>query len=176
MKKLTAVTGFGLSLFLIAGCAVSMGDDFTLPRDGIGGADGEARLLYITDYNLETYVPIPYTGELPVTRVTHRGDLEAEVLWKDAGGGLLPSLGLFTAGAVYQAEITITPKDGYVFYDENEFVYREGRVDAQKDGGGASVRIVAVTYKSAQERPNTESIDVHIEWPDTEDIGIRFNW
>jgi hypothetical protein len=162
MKKLTVRMGLGMFLFLLAGCAVSMGDDFILPGNEVNS--GTEYGAYITEYNLEAYVPIPYTGEVPVVQVAHRGDLDAAVIWKDAKGNSLNNLTNFVGGVVYRAEIKITPKNGYVFYSTQSFGYRAGRVTTQGEEGGSSERTVTVTYRAAQERPEDE------------DLGFEFFW
>jgi hypothetical protein len=162
VKKLKVLIGSGVFSLMLAGCAVSMGEDFVLPMSGRnGGAEYGA---YVTEYNLETYVPLPYTGEVPVVQVTHRGDLEASIIWKNAGGSVV-NINRFEEGVVYRAEIKITPKNGYLFYSAQMFIYRAGRVTAQEDDGGVSERTIMVTYKPAQERSEDEGLGFEFNWP-----------
>jgi hypothetical protein len=133
---------------MLAGCAFSLGEDYTVTRNE------ESRRVYIVDYNLDAYVPIPRIGEAPVVHLDNLEDLEVKVLWKDAGGEPLPSFAAFEAGTIYQAEIQLTPKPGYEFYSSQLFTYRGDKIKKQQDDGGAAVRIITVTYKALLD-PNT---------------------
>jgi hypothetical protein len=110
--------------------------------------DGNSALIYISDYDLQNYVPIPSTGQMPVSAVSSRGDLEAAIIWKDQSGNVIPGLTIFES-SVYQAEITLTPKEGYGFSPSHAFGYHPGKVTAQIDDMGESARLVTVTYNNA---------------------------
>jgi hypothetical protein len=140
-RSLFAVLSGFLAVFLLAGCALPLGENYTMPRNDEGGG------VYITDYNLETYVPIPYIGDPPVVQVTHQRDLEVNVHWKGGDGESL-SFDAFQSNTSYTAEIKITPKNGYVFDSTQMFLYRADKVTDQQDDGDASARTVTVTYKS----------------------------
>jgi hypothetical protein len=103
--------------------------------------------VYIVDYNLETYVPIPRIGDAPVVHLDNLEELEVKVLWKDAVGSPLASLTAFAPDTIYQAEIEITPKAGYEFYPAQRFGYRDIKITSQEDDGGAVNRIITVIYK-----------------------------
>jgi hypothetical protein len=138
MKKLVGFIGFCIFPLLIAGCALPLGENYTIPRNDS---------VYITDYKLDAYVPIPYIGEAPVVQVNSRGDLEVKVLWKDVRGKALPSLAVFAPDTIYQAEIQITPKNGCDFSSTQLFAYNEEAVIKQQDDGETPVRTIRVIYK-----------------------------
>jgi hypothetical protein len=141
MKKLMVLCS--LTVLILGGCAFSLGDDFTIPRDT------KEKGTYIVDYNLQTYVPAPVAGEQAVKLVTKRGDLEASVTWKDQDGNELPALGTFQADTVYQAEIELTPREGYLFNLAINFAYPLGKIADQSDNGGNPTRIVTVIYNNS---------------------------
>jgi hypothetical protein len=127
---------------LAAGCAVPLGEDYLITRDGAG-------IIYITNYNLQDYVPIPDKGEQPVTRVGGRGDLDITVTWKDETGADVPQpFETFAPSTVYRAELKISAKEGYVFYS-TPFAYPTGKVQTQTDDLGDPVRTVIVTYNNS---------------------------
>jgi hypothetical protein len=129
-----------------AGCALPVGDDYVIPRNENPGT------TYITNYNLQMYVPIPNTGEQPVQGVTNREDVEVKVLWKDTGGTGVPlPFETFLGNTVYQAEMTITAKDGYEFYSTIPFTYPDGKVTFQRDDLKNSIRHITVTYNNSDD-------------------------
>jgi hypothetical protein len=140
---------------LMAGCAVPLGQDYVLTRDGGGTA-------YITDYNLLDYVPVPKPGERPII-LADRADLSMSVVWKDSTGVGVPlPFDTFAAGTVYQAEIRVTPKSGYVFYS-TPFVYPAGKISAQIDDLGDSARTVMVTYNNSDDWDITFITDYNLQ-------------
>jgi formylglycine-generating enzyme required for sulfatase activity len=150
-RSLLLFSGFLACLFLAA-CALPAGEDYIVHRNDLNGGNGG----YIIDYNLETYVPLPYIGDPPVVQVTNRGDLEMNILWKDAVGVPL-SMEDFDAievGTIYSVDIQITPKNGYQFFAGQFFSYRNGRVTDQQDDGGEAARTVTVTYKAPLDPAN----------------------
>jgi hypothetical protein len=146
MKKtgmLAILCGFaGLVLW---GCAVPLGEDFTIPRD-----TKETR-TYIVDYNLQNYIPVPVKDEPAVKLVSRRADLDATVTWKDENGNELPTLGSFEGNKVYKAEIRLTPRAGYLFNPSINFAYHPGKVEEQNDSRGNPTRIVTVTYNNSDD-------------------------
>jgi hypothetical protein len=152
-KVLTVLCGTAL---LIAGCAVPLGEDYLITRDGTG-------LIYITDYNLQTYVPIPEAGRRPVTLVNDREDLDISVVWKDENGReiALP-FESFAANTVYQAEIKITPKPGYGFYSI-PFTYPAGKVSVQIDDLGDPTRTITVIYNNSDDAAITYITDYNLQ-------------
>jgi hypothetical protein len=74
MKGLKILIILGSTALLIGGCAVPLGEDYLLTRDG-------SDVIYISDYNLQTYVPIPRAEDPPVTTINNRGDLDVDVAW-----------------------------------------------------------------------------------------------
>jgi hypothetical protein len=137
-----------LALMVFAGCALPLGDDFTIPKE-------RGNWSYIIDYNLQHYVPAA-GGIAPVKAVLNRRDLEVTVVWRDeAGRNITRSLANFAENAVYQADITLTAKIGYTFDPEVNFQYPAETVTAQSDDdtdtedpGRTQKRTVTVTYKA----------------------------
>jgi hypothetical protein len=141
----------------LAACALPVGEDYIIPRKDLGESGG-----YILDYNLDTSVPLPYTGEIPVVQVSSRGDLEMAVRWKDAAGADLPNLTAFVADKIYTADIQITPKNGYQFLADQPFTYRAGSIADQQDDGEAP-RTVTVKYYPAKDRPGGASAGTSVK-------------
>jgi hypothetical protein len=139
-----------LTLIVLAGCALPVGDDFSILREN-GGSEYTA---YITDYNLEAYVPLPYIGDTPVVQVTHRRDLYLQVFWKNAAGQPLDSLTAFEARTIYRADIKITPNNGYTLDSSQKFIYRAGKVSSQTDDRKSPTRTVTITYKAPLDPAN----------------------
>jgi hypothetical protein len=143
MKGLKFVIGVYCAVWLIAGCAVPLGEDYTLTRDGDPGAG----ITFITNYNLPDYVPIPAPGERPVN-LLNRSDLDVVVVWKDEAGMDLPTtFETFLADTVYKAEIQLTANPGYAF-SGTFFTYPPGKINTQIDDGGDPTRTVTVTYNN----------------------------
>ncbi|MDR2629834.1 MAG: carbohydrate-binding domain-containing protein [Spirochaetaceae bacterium] len=142
---------------LVAACAIPLGEDYIITRDGAAG------LTYITDYNLQTYVPIPAARQRPVTLVNDREDLEMRVVWKDEAGAAIPlPFDAFAANTVYRAEIKIVPKPGYGFYS-TPFVYPIGKISVQIDDLGDSARTVTVTYNNSDDWEITFITDYNLQ-------------
>jgi hypothetical protein len=142
---------------LIAGCAVPLGEDYLITR---GGSD----LIYITDYNLQSYIPVPKTGEGPITLVDNRGDLEMSVVWKDTAGTEIPlPFDAFLPNTEYQAEIRITAKPGYGFYPSTPFAYPEGKIKSQNDDLGEPARIIRVAYNNSDDADITYITDYNLQ-------------
>jgi hypothetical protein len=85
----------------------------------------DADKTFITDYDLQSYVPIPMAGEKPVRRVDNRTDLSVVVVWKDETGNEITGEDFtFALGAIYQANITLTAATpDYLFSAAKNFVY-----------------------------------------------------
>jgi hypothetical protein len=157
MKGFKVFIVLGCMALLIAACALPLGEDYLLTRDGND-------ITYIADYNLQTYVPIPKTGEGPITVVNNRGDLEVSVIWKDSAGTKIPlPFDRFLANTVYQAEIRITAKSGYGFYPSTPFAYPDGKITNQNDDLGSSTRIIAVTYNNSDDADITFITDYNLQ-------------
>jgi hypothetical protein len=61
--------------------------------------------------------------------------MDVAAAWKDGNGQALDGdFNAFVLGAVYQADITLTPKEGFSFDPAISFKYPEGTVDAQPEG------------------------------------------
>jgi hypothetical protein len=135
----------GFAALILWGCAVPLGEDFTIPRDT------EENGTYIVDYNLQNYIPVPVKDEPAVKLVSQRADLDAAVTWKDEDGNELPTLGSFEGGKVYKAEIRLTPRAGYRFNPSIDFAYHPGKVEEQNDSRGNPTRIVTVTYNNSDD-------------------------
>jgi hypothetical protein len=135
-----------ITMGLIAGCALPVGDDYVISRNEGPGT------TYITDYNLQSYVPIPNTGKPPVHAISNREDVEVKVLWKNAGGTEVPPpFKTFLGNTVYQAEITVAAKNGYGFYPAIAFVYPDGKITSQYDDLKKSTRHITVTYNNSDD-------------------------
>jgi hypothetical protein len=146
MNRLKTLTVYCAAL-LIAGCAVPLGEDFTLTR---GGVSGDSAVTYISNYDLQNYVPIPDTGDQPVTSVNNRGDLEISVEWKTAGTDVPLPFDVFLPATFYTAKIRITAKPGYAFYS-TPFSYPDGKTQNTIDDLGESTRTITVLYNSSDE-------------------------
>jgi hypothetical protein len=146
MKTASVLIALYITMGLIAGCAFPVGDDYVIPRNEGPGT------TYITDYNLQNYVPIPNTGKPPVHAIFNREDVEVKVLWKNAGGTEVPPpFKTFLGNTVYQAEITVTAKNGYRFYPAIAFAYSDGKVTFQQDHPENSTRHITVTYNNSDD-------------------------
>ncbi|MFP3090415.1 hypothetical protein LQZ21_08825 [Treponema sp. TIM-1] len=152
VKVLMMLCGAAL---LIAGCAVPLGQDYLITRDGAEG------VIYITDYNLQNYVPVPKPNERPIILVNDRVDLDMSVVWKNENG-TEAAFDTFAPAAVYKAEITITPKPGYGF-SSTPFTYPAGKVSAQTDDLGDPVRTVTVTYNNSDDWNITFITDYNLQ-------------
>jgi hypothetical protein len=102
----------------------------------------------ISDYNLQAYVPIPIEGAAPVKEINNRADMSVRVVWKDAGGlPLDDSFVAFVLGTVYQADITLTAKQGYAFDPLIRFSYPVNAVETQSADNAPDTRALSVGYK-----------------------------
>jgi hypothetical protein len=101
-------------------------------------AFGETDLLPVSDYNLQNYVPVPVEGQRPVTTV-NRSELSGTVTWYDNTGQAIsnPASYAFLLNAVYQADITLTPKAGYTFNPAENFRYPNNTVATQPNNDPA---------------------------------------
>jgi hypothetical protein len=125
------------------------GEDYYAGNEGKGRTEGQS---YISDYNLQVYVPVPVAGAAPVKAMVNRQDLDVSVVWKDAAGkDITESLTVFAEGEVYGADITLTAKDGYGFDPKLRFQYPAGTVESQpEDTAATDTRILSgVIYKAA---------------------------
>jgi hypothetical protein len=98
--------------------------------------------------------------------------MDITVVWKDAEGNGLPgSFDAFVRGAVYQADITLTAKNGYAFDPEISFQYPEGTVEDQPvDDLSEAVRALStVTYKPTEAQVYISTVDLtgYIPFPVT---------
>ncbi|MFP3090414.1 hypothetical protein LQZ21_08820 [Treponema sp. TIM-1] len=158
MKGFTALLVLWGAALGIAGCALPLGEDYLITRDG------SAAIAYITDYDLINYVPIPKPGERPVILVDSRGDLEAAVAWKDKDGVEIPlPFEAFAADTVYQAEIRLSAKPGYGFYPTTPFAYPAGKIRDQTKDLGDPIRTVTVIYNNSDEWNITFITDYNLQ-------------
>ncbi|MFP3090413.1 hypothetical protein LQZ21_08815 [Treponema sp. TIM-1] len=156
MKKFKVLMVLCGIVLWITGCPVSVGENLSIYKDE------NNFITYITDYNLQTYVPIPSTGEAPVS-VVNRGDLDVTVVWKDHAGVNLPSLAVFQADTVYGAEIKLTPKAGYGFDPSIPFAYHPGKITSQVDDLGDPTRTVTVVYNNSDDADITFITDYNLQ-------------
>jgi hypothetical protein len=151
-KDLPVLCGMAL---VFAACAVPLGEDYLITRDGSGA--------YITDYELQNYVPIPKTGERPVS-VVNQGNLDIMVVWKDSAGTEISlPFDEFRSDTVYQAEIKLSAKDGYGFYPSTPFAYPDGKVSFQYDDLGEPSRIIRVIYNNSDDADFTFITDYNLQ-------------
>jgi hypothetical protein len=140
-----------------------MGKDWERNAAGNGTGNGENGLDYIATYDLQAYVPIPTAGAVPVKNIENNRSITITAVWKDeAGNGLPESFNAFVKGAVYQADITLTVKNGYVFDPAISFRYPEGMVDRQPgdDFSGETRALSTVTYKPTEEPVYISAVDL----------------
>jgi hypothetical protein len=139
-----------LFLLVLAGCALPLGEDW---RIDVKKGEETGTNTNILNYDLQSYVPVPTAGEVPVKEFTGRRDLDVKVVWKDEGGkDITETLDVFKWKTVYQADITLTTKNGYTFDPAVSFAYPDGAVDIKPDPNtDAGVRaLTTVTYKAAE--------------------------
>ncbi|MDR1108879.1 MAG: hypothetical protein LBL19_07585 [Spirochaetaceae bacterium] len=142
MKKLAVILALGAAALIAGGCAVPLGENFAVARETTRNG------IYIIDYNLQTYVLVPVTGEQPIKFVTARGDLEASVTWiKD--NTEIADLQTFAADTEYSAKIELSPRAGYLFNPSIAFAYYPGKIISQNDDKATPVRTVLVTYNNS---------------------------
>jgi hypothetical protein len=140
-----------------------MGKDWERNAAGNGTGNGENGLDYIATYDLQAYVPIPTAGAVPVKNIENNRNITITAVWKDeTGNGLPESFNAFVRGAVYQADITLSTKNGYVFDPEISFRYPEGMVDRQPedDFSGETRALSTVTYKPTEEPVYISAVDL----------------
>jgi hypothetical protein len=103
--------------------------------------------IAVENYNLQDYVPVPAAGEKAVKTVD-RNELGVGVVWKDEGGADITGvLDRFALGEVYQAEIILTAKSGYVFKADQPFAYPAVTISSLSGGNSdAGSRTLTVTY------------------------------
>jgi hypothetical protein len=104
----------------------------------------EADITFITDYNLQNYVPIPMTGDEP--RPINREEVTVTAEWTKNGSAFT---GAFEAAAVYQAAIQLEAKAGYRF--RARFDYPAGTVTGQSGQDTHDTgRAFTVTYNKTR--------------------------
>ncbi|MFP3090232.1 hypothetical protein LQZ21_07885 [Treponema sp. TIM-1] len=94
----------------------------------------DADITFITDYNLQSYVPIPMAGEKPVRTINNRGDMTVEVDWEDPvnSGSFIPAGNYtFDIETVYRSKIRLKANSGYRFIAARNFEYPAGTVTEQ---------------------------------------------
>jgi hypothetical protein len=117
---------------------------------------------FISNYNLQEYVPVPVAGAAPVKRVADREDMVIEVAWRDEKGS--NNFITFDVGKVYKATITLTAKDGFSFNPAISFEYPDEMVAEQpKNNTAADKRVLSVTYKGADDK--SLNLSPHIPAP-----------
>jgi hypothetical protein len=142
MKQLAVILALCVAVLMIGGCAVPLGENFSVARETTQNG------IYIIDYNLQTYVPVPVTGERPIQFVANRGDLEISVTWI-ADNAEIADLQTFAAGTDYSAKIELSPRAGYLFNPSISFAYHPGKVMTQTDDKLIPNRTVLVTYNNS---------------------------
>ncbi|MFP3090865.1 hypothetical protein LQZ21_11125 [Treponema sp. TIM-1] len=158
MKRMGGVMVlYGLAVFILGGCAIPLGEDFITPHNTAKNG------IYIVDYNLQSYVPVPVAGEPAVKLVTNREGLDATVIWKDQNDHTLSDLDVFLPNTVYKAEIKFTPQEGYRFNSSISFSYHPGKIQDQKDDLGDPTRTVTVTYLNSDDGNITYVTDYNLE-------------
>jgi hypothetical protein len=120
-------------------------------------------ITYVEDYNLQTYVPIPKTGEIPITLVNSRVDLDVTVVWMDLTNTELTALGSFQEHTVYKAKIQLTAKPGYTFNPDIAFEYLPGKITSQETDTGDPTRTVRVTYNDSNDADFTFITDYNLQ-------------
>ncbi|MDR2629833.1 MAG: right-handed parallel beta-helix repeat-containing protein [Spirochaetaceae bacterium] len=115
-------------------------------------------ITYITDYNLQNYVPVPMAGEMPVWTVDTQA-LTITVQWKaedPATPGSFVAVPedaafIFSRHIVYRAEIDLAVKTGYRFSAVKNFVYVDGTTATPRDDGtDPGTRSFDVTYRETR--------------------------
>jgi hypothetical protein len=140
------------AVVLITGCALPLGEDYVIENPLKMPGETNLNSSYVIDYDLQHYIPVPMAGEKPVTSITRRLDLEVEVVWKDAAGQVLPeTFSAFVQGGSYQADITLSVKNAYIFKPDQVFAYDQKWVVSQtgEDNTHVSTRTVTVVYQPA---------------------------
>jgi hypothetical protein len=158
MKKFGVLAVLWGAIMALAGCALPVGDDYRSPTN-------ISELSIIAEYNLRSYVPVPVAGETPVKAVASRTDMDIAVVWKDDQGvDITESLTSFVQNRVYQADITLTAKNGYAFNEAMPFKYIPDdlvEVQPQNNIDPAARSLSTVVYKPAQPpKPIEEGLDL----------------
>jgi hypothetical protein len=157
MKRFTGLPVLWGAALIFGACALPLGEDYLITRDG------SANITYIAGYNLQSYVPIPRTGDRPITLVD-RPDLDITVVWKDRAGAAIPlPFDEFLPDTEYQADIHIMVKAGYGFYASTPFGYPDGKVRSQNDDLGDPGRIVTVAYNNSDDADITFVTDYNLQ-------------
>ena len=118
-------------------------------------ATEQDRKKLISNYDLQDYVPVPVTREIPVKSLK-RGDMFVEVSWKEKGNSteLPDTFNSFKDNTEYQAEITLTVNNDYFFDPNMVFYYSQGVVAGQDIIEPVEppelVRKLAVTYNCTE--------------------------
>jgi hypothetical protein len=155
MKRFLVLMVLYCAALLIAGCALPLGENYTLTREG--NFDGD-NIDYILEYNLQNYVPIPAVGEQPVVSIDNREDMTINASWEKEdvpGSNMFTPVNsadtfVFQAGTIYRAEIQLSAKTGYAFSDI-PFAYLPGKIHDQTIDRGNPVRTVIVTYNNSDD-------------------------
>ncbi|MFP3090217.1 hypothetical protein LQZ21_07805 [Treponema sp. TIM-1] len=164
---------FLVFLLLLAGCPLDMGEDVIRPREGFGD-DRISGIILITDYNLQTYVPIPVAGENPVWAIRSRADVEVDVTWyrettpnTDTWDPMTVG-DSFESGIKYGADITLRAMKGFRFTSARNFRYELPTVVEVQPGDnqGASERtLTRVSYKKAASAAPVDYFDLTYRVP-----------
>jgi hypothetical protein len=106
--------------------------------------------IYVEDYNLQNYVPVPAAGEAPV-KAADRYNLRVEqVTWYEGETDITGGLDRFELGKTYKAEITLTAKPGYAFKTDQPFVYPAGASPLEGDNSAAGSRTLKAVYGATE--------------------------
>jgi hypothetical protein len=155
-KKIVLLTAGCVFWLLVAGCPLTGGEDYSIDRSG--GVDSQWQ---ITDYDLQTYVPIPASNTKPITEVD-RPDMYGTVTWMIPGGiSLPPSFPGFVKDETYEAKIELNARYPYSFKSNKAFGYLTTQVDRVEGvNEGPQTRVLTVRYLPAEDAPPINFIDM----------------
>jgi hypothetical protein len=138
---------------VLSACALPNGPDWTRiidedisPQSPVNERKTDS---YILTYDLQTYIPIPVEGTVPVKTVTNRRDIDITVVWKNEDDQAIPEpFDTFVLGTVYKADILLSAKNNYAFDQSMSFKYPKGAVTKQpEEDFSLEVRsLTTVTY------------------------------
>jgi hypothetical protein len=127
------------------------------------------------EYNLQRYVPVPVTGDTPVTDLS-QPNLALTVQWQDARGANISAPAQFEGGTQYGAIITLWAQGSYLFNKNYAFTYPEGTVQTPPALQLEELdRVLSVVYHPTAAPLAVTDLDLapHISAPGTEE---RATW
>jgi hypothetical protein len=139
-----------------------MGPDWVKPIETPESPGG-----LVVSYDLQAYVPTPRAGAVPVKNIAIRRDMDVAVVWKNSSGDVIPDLAEFIQGTMYQADISLSVKNDYVFNRSEWFRYPDGTVNTQPEADySPTVRhLTTVKYAETKEAKPIDAVNPALKIP-----------